>query len=85
MAQSHLSEAERVLERVPETAQEFAGFATNPAPLLAASGVRKGSVKRVLFFIKKLLRRCSFLSKKWTGKADPTKIFFDGFFLTLVF
>ena len=36
MAQSHLSEAERVLERVPETAQEFAGFATNPAPLLVA-------------------------------------------------
>ncbi|MCF5863840.1 hydrogenase-2 assembly chaperone [Aeromonas veronii] len=36
MAQSHLSEAERVLERVPEMAQEFAGFATNPAPLLVA-------------------------------------------------
>ncbi|MEH8164725.1 hydrogenase-2 assembly chaperone [Aeromonas allosaccharophila] len=36
MAQSHLSEAERVLEIVPETAQEFAGFATNPAPLLVA-------------------------------------------------
>ncbi|WP_429239428.1 hydrogenase-2 assembly chaperone [Aeromonas veronii] len=36
MAQSHLSEAERVLERVPETAQEFAGFASNPAPLLVA-------------------------------------------------
>ncbi|WP_421235824.1 hydrogenase-2 assembly chaperone [Aeromonas sp. 601039] len=36
MAQSYLSEAERVLERVPETAQEFAGFASNPAPLLVA-------------------------------------------------
>ena len=36
MAQSHLSEAERVLEIVPETAQEFAGFASNPAPLLVA-------------------------------------------------
>ncbi|WP_279487065.1 hydrogenase-2 assembly chaperone [Aeromonas veronii] len=36
MAQSHLSEVDRVLERVPETAQEFAGFATNPAPLLVA-------------------------------------------------
>ncbi|MFM5636602.1 hydrogenase-2 assembly chaperone [Aeromonas veronii] len=36
MAQSHLSEAERVLEIVPETALEFAGFATNPAPLLVA-------------------------------------------------
>lgn len=36
MAQSHLSEAERVLEIVPETAQEFAGFATDPAPLLVA-------------------------------------------------
>lgn len=36
MAQSHLSEAKRVLEIVPETAQELAGFATNPAPLLVA-------------------------------------------------
>ena len=36
MAQSHLSEVERVLERVPETAQEFAGFANDPAPLLVA-------------------------------------------------
>ena len=36
MAQSHLSEVDRVLERVPETAQEFAGFASNPAPLLVA-------------------------------------------------
>ncbi|MFQ2411841.1 hydrogenase-2 assembly chaperone [Aeromonas caviae] len=36
MAQSHLSEVERVLEVVPETAQEFAGFASNPAPLLVA-------------------------------------------------
>ncbi|QWL66102.1 hydrogenase-2 assembly chaperone [Aeromonas jandaei] len=36
MAQSNLSEAERVLEIVPETAQEFAGFASNPAPLLVA-------------------------------------------------
>lgn len=36
MAHSHLSEVERVLEVVPETAQEFAGFASNPAPLLVA-------------------------------------------------
>ncbi|HHQ4771023.1 TPA: hydrogenase-2 assembly chaperone [Aeromonas veronii] len=36
MAQSHLSEVDRVLEVVPETAQEFAGFASNPAPLLVA-------------------------------------------------
>ena len=36
MAQSHLSEVDRVLEIVPETAQEFAGFASNPAPLLVA-------------------------------------------------
>ncbi len=36
MAQSIVNEAERVPEIVPETAQEFAGFATNPAPLLVA-------------------------------------------------
>ncbi|KLV47257.1 hypothetical protein SH16_00984 [Aeromonas caviae] len=36
MAQSIVNEVERVLERVPETAQEFAGFASNPAPLLVA-------------------------------------------------
>ncbi|MFM5078636.1 hydrogenase-2 assembly chaperone [Aeromonas caviae] len=36
MAQSIVNEVERVPEILPETAQEFAGFATNPAPLLVA-------------------------------------------------
>lgn len=36
MAQSIVNEVERVPEILPETAQEFAGFAANPAPLLVA-------------------------------------------------
>ncbi|RWT73494.1 hydrogenase-2 assembly chaperone [Aeromonas caviae] len=36
MAQSIVNEVERVPEILPESALEFAGFATNPAPLLVA-------------------------------------------------
>ncbi|HHQ4725398.1 hydrogenase-2 assembly chaperone [Aeromonas veronii] len=43
MAQSIVNEVERVPEILPETAQEFAGFATNPAPLLVAQYERIAS------------------------------------------
>ncbi|MFE8709398.1 MULTISPECIES: hydrogenase-2 assembly chaperone [Aeromonas] len=71
MAQSHLSEAERVLERVPETAQEFAGFATNPAPLLAAQYERiaREEMQALPFYhaTMPIVAECVLFEGQWLG------------------
>lgn len=71
MAQSHLSEAERVLERVPETAQEFAGFATNPAPLLVAQYERiaREEMQTLPFYhaTMPIVAECTLFEGQWLG------------------
>ncbi|WP_279496346.1 hydrogenase-2 assembly chaperone [Aeromonas veronii] len=75
MAQSHLSEAERlqerILERVPETAQEFAGFATNPAPLLVAQYERiaREEMQGLSFYhaTMPIVAECVLFEGQWLG------------------
>ncbi|BBT80215.1 hydrogenase [Aeromonas veronii] len=71
MAQSHLSEAERVLEIVPETAQEFAGFASNPAPLLAAQYERiaREEMQALPFYhaTMPIVAECVLFEGQWLG------------------
>ncbi|WP_429225504.1 hydrogenase-2 assembly chaperone [Aeromonas veronii] len=71
MAQSHLSEAERVLERVPEMAQEFAGFATNPAPLLVAQYERitREEMQTLPFYhaTMPIVAECTLFEGQWLG------------------
>ncbi|MFM5630625.1 hydrogenase-2 assembly chaperone [Aeromonas veronii] len=71
MAQSHLSEAERVLEIVPETAQEFAGFATNPAPLLVAQYERiaREEMQALPFYHPDMpiVAECTLFEDQWLG------------------
>ncbi|WP_447778251.1 hydrogenase-2 assembly chaperone [Aeromonas veronii] len=71
MAQSHLSEAERVLERVPETAQEFAGFASNPAPLLVAQYERiaREEMQALPFYhaTMPIVAECTLFEGQWLG------------------
>ncbi|OEC47059.1 hydrogenase-2 assembly chaperone [Aeromonas sp. DNP9] len=71
MAQSNLSEAERVLEIVPETAQEFAGFASNPAPLLVAQYERIAREEmQVLPFYHAtmpMVAECTLFEGQWLG------------------
>ncbi|MFM5344531.1 hydrogenase-2 assembly chaperone [Aeromonas veronii] len=71
MAQSHLSKAERVLERVPETAQEFAGFAINPAPLLVAQYERiaREEMQALPFYhaTMPIVAECVLFEGQWLG------------------
>lgn len=71
MAQSHLSEAERVLEIVPETAQEFAGFATNPAPMLVAQYERiaREEMQALPFYhaTMPIVAECVLFEGQWLG------------------
>ncbi|BBR39451.1 hydrogenase-2 assembly chaperone [Aeromonas allosaccharophila] len=71
MAQSHLSEAERVLEIVPETAQEFAGFSTNPAPLLVAQYERiaREEMQALPFYhaTMPIVAECVLFEGQWLG------------------
>lgn len=71
MAQSHLSEAERVLEIVPETAQEFAGFASNPASLLVAQYERiaRDEMQALPFYhaTMPIVAECVLFEGQWLG------------------
>ncbi|MBL0597096.1 hydrogenase-2 assembly chaperone [Aeromonas jandaei] len=71
MAQSHLSEVERVLERVPETAQEFAGFASDPAPLLVAQYERiaREEMQALPFYhaTMPIVAECTLFEGQWLG------------------
>lgn len=71
MAQSYLSEAERLLERVPETAQEFAGFASNPAPLLVAQYERiaREEMQGLPFYHASMpiVAECTLFEGQWLG------------------
>ncbi|MGY3853708.1 hydrogenase-2 assembly chaperone [Aeromonas aquatilis] len=71
MAQSHLSEVERVLERVPETAQEFAGFASDPAPLLVAQYERiaREEMQALPFYhaTMPIVAECTLFDGQWLG------------------
>ncbi|WP_323896662.1 hydrogenase-2 assembly chaperone [Aeromonas allosaccharophila] len=71
MAQSHLSEAERVLEIVPETAQEFAGFASNPAPMLVAQYERiaREEMQALPFYhaTMPIVAECVLFEGQWLG------------------
>ncbi|MGR6750658.1 hydrogenase-2 assembly chaperone [Aeromonas veronii] len=71
MAQSHLSEAERVLERVPEMAQEFAGFASDPAPLLVAQYERiaREEMQALPFYhaTMPIVAECVLFEGQWLG------------------
>jgi len=75
MAQPHLSEAERVLEIVPEivpeTAQEFAGFASNPAPLLVAQYERiaREEMQALPFYHPDMpiVAECTLFEGQWLG------------------
>ena len=73
MAQSHLSEVDRVLERVPETAQEFAGFATNPAPLLVAQYERiaREEMQALPFYhaTMPIVAECVLFEGQWLGSV----------------
>ncbi|WP_204483670.1 hydrogenase-2 assembly chaperone [Aeromonas veronii] len=71
MAQSHLSELERVLERVPETAQEFAGFARDPTPLLVAQYERiaREEMQALPFYhaTMPIVAECTLFEGQWLG------------------
>ncbi len=71
MAHSHLSQAERVLERVPETAQEFAGFASDPAPLLVAQYERiaREEMQALPFYHASMpvVAECTLFEGQWLG------------------
>ncbi|AKA17033.1 hydrogenase-2 assembly chaperone [Aeromonas hydrophila] len=71
MAQSIVNEAEEVLEIVPETAQEFAGFATNPAPLLVAQYERiaKQEMQALPFYhpAMPIVAECTLFEGQWLG------------------
>ncbi|WP_421226329.1 hydrogenase-2 assembly chaperone [Aeromonas jandaei] len=71
MVQSHLSEAERVLEIVPETAQEFAGFASNPSPLLVAQYERiaREEMQALPFYhaTMPIVAECVLFEGQWLG------------------
>lgn len=71
MAQSHLSEAERVLEIVPEMAQEFAGFASDPAPLLVAQYERiaREEMQALPFYHPDMpiVAECTLFEGQWLG------------------
>ncbi len=71
MAHSHLSQAERVLERVPETAQEFAGFASDPAPLLVAQYERiaREEMQALPFYhpAMPIVAECTLFEGQWLG------------------
>ncbi|MFM5810611.1 hydrogenase-2 assembly chaperone [Aeromonas veronii] len=71
MAQSHLSEVDRVLERVPEMAQEFAGFASDPAPLLVAQYERiaREEMQALPFYhaAMPIVAECVLFEDQWLG------------------
>ncbi|MEV3825284.1 hydrogenase-2 assembly chaperone [Aeromonas caviae] len=71
MAQSIVNEVERVPEILPETAQEFAGFATNPAPLLVAQYERIAQQEmQVLPFYRAsmpIVAECVLFEGQWLG------------------
>ncbi|MFQ2467458.1 hydrogenase-2 assembly chaperone [Aeromonas caviae] len=71
MAHSHLSEVERVLEVVPETAQELAGFASNPAPLLVAQYERiaREEMQTLPFYHPDMpiVAECTLFEGQWLG------------------
>ncbi|MFB2865001.1 hydrogenase-2 assembly chaperone [Aeromonas sp. MdU4] len=71
MAQSIVNEVERVPEIVPETAQEFAGFATNPAPLLVAQYERiaKQEMQALPFYhaTMPIVAECVLFEGQWLG------------------
>ncbi|MFM5746119.1 hydrogenase-2 assembly chaperone [Aeromonas caviae] len=71
MAQSIVNEVERVPEILPETAQEFAGFATNPAPLLVAQYERiaREEMQALPFYHTSMpiVAECSLFEDQWLG------------------
>ncbi|HHQ4518046.1 TPA: hydrogenase-2 assembly chaperone [Aeromonas veronii] len=71
MAQPHLSEVDRVLEKVPETAQEFAGFASDPAPLLVAQYERiaREEMQALPFYhaTMPIVAECTLFEDQWLG------------------
>ncbi len=71
MAQSIVNEVERVPEILPETAQEFAGFATNPAPLLVAQYERiaREEMQALPFYHANMpvVAECTLFEGQWLG------------------
>ncbi|MDX7840316.1 hydrogenase-2 assembly chaperone [Aeromonas caviae] len=71
MAQSIVNEVERVPEILPETAQEFAGFATNPAPLLVAQYERiaREEMQALPFYhpAMPIVAECTLFEGQWLG------------------
>ncbi|MBL0655910.1 hydrogenase-2 assembly chaperone [Aeromonas caviae] len=71
MAQSIVNEVERVPEILPETAQEFAGFATNPAPLLVAQYERiaREEMQALPFYhaTMPIVAECVLFEGQWLG------------------
>ncbi len=71
MAQSIVNEVERVPEILPETAQEFAGFATNPAPLLVAQYERiaQQEMQALPFYhpAMPIAAECALFEGQWLG------------------
>lgn len=71
MAQSIVNEVERVPEILPETAQEFAGFATNPAPLLVAQYERiaREEMQALPFYHASMpvVAECTLFEGQWLG------------------
>lgn len=71
MAQSIVNEVERVPEILPETAQEFAGFAANPAPLLVAQYERiaREEMQALPFYHASMpvVAECTLFEGQWLG------------------
>lgn len=71
MAQSIVNEVERVPEILPETAQEFAGFASDPAPLLVAQYERiaKQEMQALPFYhaTMPIVAECVVFDGQWLG------------------
>lgn len=71
MAQSIVNEVERVPEILPETAQEFAGFAANPAPLLVAQYERiaREEMQALPFYhpAMPIAAECTLFEGQWLG------------------
>lgn len=71
MAQSIVNEVERVPEILPETAQEFAGFASDPAPLLVAQYERiaREEMQALPFYhpAMPIVAECTLFEGQWLG------------------
>lgn len=71
MAQSIVNEVERVPEILPETAQEFAGFASNPSPLLVAQYERiaQQEMQALPFYhpAMPIVAECTLFEGQWLG------------------